>query len=138
VGLTVGTETSFSKTVGELDVHGYAGLSGDQHPMHVSKTFAGDFPGGRRVAHEALLVALMAAAASRLALQQSEPQLAPLEIDVRFDGRVPIGETVTARARVASAATSRGAVLDVLCEDERHVPVATGSIVMSGLLARDG
>ena len=49
--VSVGDQVSFSKTVGEYDVYGFAGITGDFSGNHVDEEFMRRSVYGRRIAH---------------------------------------------------------------------------------------
>ena len=57
--LSVGDATSFSKTVGEFDVYGFAGITGDFAPNRVYRAYMEKSGYGGLIAHGALLVGYM-------------------------------------------------------------------------------
>jgi acyl dehydratase len=136
MALVAGAQASFTKTLGEIDLHGYAGLSGDQHPVHVDAAFARRTPYGTRVAHGAFLVALMASAASRLVTRAGETLLVPVSVDVRFRAPARLGDTVTARVRVLEVDPDGSASLDASCENQEGVQVAVGRLRLAPLHGR--
>ncbi|MEK9675610.1 MAG: MaoC/PaaZ C-terminal domain-containing protein [Chloroflexota bacterium] len=52
----VGDKVSVSKTVGEYDVYGFAGITGDFAPNHVNEEYMRESGYSARIAHGALLV----------------------------------------------------------------------------------
>ena len=54
--VAVGDTTSFTKTVGEYDVYGFAGISGDFAPNHVNKAYMEKSSYGRLIAHGATIM----------------------------------------------------------------------------------
>jgi acyl dehydratase len=55
----VGDSVSFSKTVSESDVYGFAGITGDFSGNHVDEEFMKKSAYGRRIAHGALMIGFM-------------------------------------------------------------------------------
>ena len=49
--VAIGDTTTFTKTVGEYDVYGFAGISGDFAPNHVDKAYMEKSSYGRLIAH---------------------------------------------------------------------------------------
>lgn len=47
----IGQSASFSKTIAECDVYGFAGITGDFNPLHVNAEQAKNMPFGRRIVH---------------------------------------------------------------------------------------
>ena len=49
--LPIGASASFTKTIGEVDVTLFAGLTGDLHPVHIDEELMRKTPYGRRLVH---------------------------------------------------------------------------------------
>jgi 3-hydroxybutyryl-CoA dehydratase len=99
----VGMEVSFAKTVGEYDVYGFAGVSGDFSPNHVDDEYMRRTPYGQRIAHGVLTMAFMSTCSSKLIESLGNPPTVSYGYDrVRFIKPVFIGDTLTVRYRVAS------------------------------------
>jgi 3-hydroxybutyryl-CoA dehydratase len=98
---TVGMEVSFSKTIGESDVYGFAGISGDFSPNHVDHEYMSGTRYGQRIAHGVLTMALMSTCSTKLIDSLGNPPTVSYGYDrVRFVGPVFIGDTLTARYTV--------------------------------------
>jgi 3-hydroxybutyryl-CoA dehydratase len=99
----VGMEVTFAKTIGEYDVYGFAGVSGDFSPNHVDEEYMRRTPYGQRIAHGVLTMALMSTCSSKLIESLGNPPTVSYGYDrVRFIKPVFIGDTLTVRYRVAS------------------------------------
>ncbi len=92
-----GDTASFSKTISESDIYGFAGITGDFNPLHVNKEFAKNSLFKQRVAHGMLSASLISTV-----LGTSLPGLNTiyLEQNSRFLAPVFIGDTLTARVEV--------------------------------------
>ncbi len=99
----VGMEVTFTKTIGEYDVYGFAGVSGDFSPNHVDHEYMSGTPYGQRIAHGVLTMALMSTCSSKLIESLGNPPTVSYGYDrVRFIKPVFFGDTLTVRYRVAS------------------------------------
>lgn len=99
---TVGMEFAFTKTVGEADVYGFAGISGDFSPNHVDSEYMSKTRYGQRIAHGVLTIAFMSTCSSKLIESLGNPPTVSYGYDrVRFIKPVFIGDTLTARYTVA-------------------------------------
>ncbi len=99
----VGMEVTFAKTIGEYDVYGFAGVSGDFSPNHVDDEYMSRTPYGQRIAHGVLTMALMSTCSSKLIESLGNPPTVSYGYDrVRFIKPVFFGDTLTVRYRVAS------------------------------------
>jgi 3-hydroxybutyryl-CoA dehydratase len=95
-----GRKASFSKTVGESDVYGFAGISGDFARVHVDEAFCATQPFRHRVAHGVLLMAFMSTCSTRV-LEGFAGTALSLGYDrVRFTAPVHIGDTLTCRYEI--------------------------------------
>ncbi len=99
----VGMEVTFSKTVSDFDLHGFAGISGDFSPNHVDHEYMAKSRYGQRIAHGVFTVALMSTCSSKLIEQLGNPHTVSYGYDrVRFVRPAFIGDTLTVTYRVAS------------------------------------
>jgi 3-hydroxybutyryl-CoA dehydratase len=102
----VGDQVSFSKTVGESDVYGFAGITGDFSGNHVDEEFMKRSVYGRRIAHGVLLVGYMSTCSTMMIAKASgtASDETPVSLGydrIRFLGPVFIGDTVTVTYRIA-------------------------------------
>jgi 3-hydroxybutyryl-CoA dehydratase len=107
ISATLGTRTTFSKTVSESDVYQFAGITGDFAPNHVNEKFMRGTQYGRRIAHGALLVGYMSTASTMVNAVMAErmPEIFPVSLGydrVRFLKPVFIGDTITIVYKVES------------------------------------
>jgi 3-hydroxybutyryl-CoA dehydratase len=104
--VSIGDQVSFSKTVGEYDVYGFAGITGDFSGNHVDEEFMKRSVYGRRIAHGVLLVGYMSTC-STMMIERSRGTASgetPVSLGydrIRFLGPVFIGDTVTVTYRIA-------------------------------------
>lgn len=103
----LGTEAQFSKTIGESDVYGFAGITGDSHPNHTDEVYATEHGLGGRVAQGALLVGLIAGASTRYLTGAGRPAVSYGYDRVRFIKPVHLGDTISVNFRI------------VRCDDEK-------------------
>lgn len=92
---------SGARTVTEADVVGFACLSGDFHPEHINKEYAGKGPFGERIAH-GLLVLSMATGLLNQTGTFEGTSIAILEVTARFLKAVKLGDTIRAMQKVVS------------------------------------
>ncbi len=98
-----GMEVTFAKTIGEYDVYGFAGVSGDFSPNHVDDEYMSKTPYGQRIAHGVLTMALMSTCSSKLIESLGNPPTVSYGYErVRFVKPVFFGDTLTVRYRVTS------------------------------------
>jgi len=72
----------------------FAGLTGDNHPIHYDDEYAKTTRFGRRLAHGLLLTAMTAAGASSLSARMEDSVVAFVEQSSRFHIPVTIGDTI--------------------------------------------
>lgn len=85
-----------ARTITEADVVNFAGLSGDFHPLHVSREAAADTEFGERIAHGNLVFAV----AEALVADMNPKSFSYGYDSLRFTEPVPIGTTISARREV--------------------------------------
>ncbi len=110
--VSVGDQVSFSKTVGEYDVYGFAGITGDFAGNHVDEEFMKRSVYGRRIAHGVLLVGYMSTCSSMMIEKSRGTELGETPVSlgydrIRFLGPVFIGDTVTVTYRIAEVEPER-------------------------------
>jgi len=95
----VGMRETYSKHVSSSDVVGFAEISGDRNPIHLSEHFAAQTPFGGRIAHGLYTASLISAViGTRLPgpgaiyISQTLRFLAPVRIDDTVDASVEITE----------------------------------------------
>lgn len=89
----VGQSASFSKTISETDVYGFAGITGDFNPLHVNarEAQAGQF--GERIAHGMLSASFISTV---IATSLPGPGTIYMSQEVKFLKPVKFGDTITA------------------------------------------
>jgi acyl dehydratase len=110
--VSVGDQVAFSKTVGEYDVYGFAGIIGDFSGNHVDEEFMKRSVYGRRIAHGVLMVGYMSTCSSMMIEKSrgTESGETPVSLGydrIRFLGPVFIGDTVTVTYRIAEVDAER-------------------------------
>jgi len=130
--VAVGDHATYSKTVGESDVYLFAGITGDFAPNHIDKAFMEKSSYGRLIAHGALLVGFMSAAATRaVGAVRASPEEVPVSLGydrIRFLAPVFFGDTVTVKYRISAIDRERRratADIEVVNQDGTLVAVAT-------------
>jgi acyl dehydratase len=110
-----------ARTITEADIHAFASLTGDWHPLHTDAPYAAESPFGERIAHGMLVLAVGSALAFRLGpnvyLPSSFVAFYGME-RVRFTRPVKIGDTLHLEAEVA-ALEPKDDVRGVLTWDNR-------------------
>ncbi len=99
------------RTITEADIHSFAALTGDWHPLHTDATFAEDGPFGERIAHGLLILSVGSALAFRLGQYEVLPQsfIAFTGMDeVEFKRPVKINDTIRLSMVVTELEPVRG------------------------------
>ncbi len=94
----IGHSVSFTKTVSESDVYGFAGITGDFAPNHVDKSYMEKSGYGKLMAHGALMVGFMSTASTMAIAQARDSDETPVSLGydrIRFLKPVFFGDTVT-------------------------------------------
>ena len=110
--LSLGMTETYSKTVKSSDVVGFAELSGDRNPIHLSEHFAARTPFRRRIAHGLYTASLISAV---IGTRLPGPGAIYLSQTLNFKAPVKIGDTVIAIVRVAEL-IERGRRAKLMCE----------------------
>jgi len=127
-GLPIGASASFTKTVGEVDVTLFAGLTGDFHPVHMNEALMRRTTYGRRLVHGVFVLGLMSAAGAKLTGDLPVSTVSIGYDRVRFVRPVFIGDTLTATYRIVEHQPDRARVLsEVTCVNQTGEAVATAT-----------
>ncbi len=102
--LEVGTVEKLSKTVSSSDVVGFAEVTGDRNPIHLSEHFAAKTPIGRRIAHGLYTASLISAV---LGTRLPGPGAIYISQTLNFRAPVRIGDTVDVTVAVAELIPER-------------------------------
>jgi len=130
--VTIGDTTTFTKTVGEYDVYGFAGISGDFAQNHVNKAYMEKSSYGALIAHGALLVGYMSTASTLVAdKSRTDPGVTGVSLGydrMRFLAPVFFGDTITVTYTIASIDREKlraNADIKITKQDGTLVAVAT-------------
>jgi 3-hydroxybutyryl-CoA dehydratase len=96
--LSVGMTERFHKTVNASDVVGFAEVTGDRNPIHLSEHFAAKTPFGTRIAHGLYTASLISAV---LGTRLPGPGAIYISQTLNFRAPVKIGDTVEVSVVVA-------------------------------------
>lgn len=94
-----------ARTVTEADVLLFAGISGDQNPIHMDQTYAEKLPFGTRIAHGLLGAAIATGLWGKLGLVDGSA-IAALSTEWKFVGPIKIGDTIHCKVEVLEASRS--------------------------------
>ena len=110
--LSVGMRESLVKTVMNSDVIGFATLTGDHNPIHLSDHYARKTKFGERIAHGLYTASLISAV---LGMRLPGPGAVYLSQTLNFRAPVKIGDIVTISVEVAEM-TEKGRRVRLACE----------------------
>jgi 3-hydroxybutyryl-CoA dehydratase len=96
--LAVGMTERLEKTIASSDVVGFAQLTGDRNPIHLSEHFAARTTFGRRIAHGLYTASLISAV---LGTRLPGPGAIYISQTLNFRAPVKIGDTVEVTVTVA-------------------------------------
>lgn len=95
--LSIGMRESYAKEVKSSDVVGFAEISGDRNPIHLSEHFAAQTPFGGRIAHGLYTASLISAV---IGTRLPGPGAIYISQTLRFLAPVRIGDTVVASVEI--------------------------------------
>ena len=96
--LSVGMTEALKKTIDSSDVAGFAEVTGDRNPIHLSEHFAAKTPFGTRIAHGLYTASLISAV---LGTRLPGPGAVYISQTLNFRAPVKIGDTVEVSVEVA-------------------------------------
>jgi len=96
--LSIGMTERLTKTVASSDVVGFAEVTGDRNPIHLSEHFAAQTPFGTRIAHGLYTASLISAV---LGTRLPGPGAVYISQTLNFRAPVKIGDTVIVTVSVA-------------------------------------
>ena len=121
--LSIGQSASYAKTITEADVVLFAGISGDDNPVHINAEYAAETMFKDRIVHGMFSAALISAV---LGTRMPGPGAIYIDQQIGFKAPVYIGDTVTATATVTDINQERRRVtLETTCSVKGKV-VAQG------------
>jgi 3-hydroxybutyryl-CoA dehydratase len=121
--LAVGMTERLSKTVASSDVVGFAQLTGDRNPIHLSEHFAAKTSFGKRIAHGLYTASLISAV---LGTRLPGPGAIYISQTLNFRAPVKIGDTVEVTVTVAELLPEKSrARLSCVC-------AVDGEVVLDG------
>ena len=122
--IQVGDKASFSKTLSEADVYGFAGITGDFNPVHVNEAFASETRFKKRIAHGMLTASLISTV---IGTDLPGANTIYMSQEVKFTAPVYLGDTLTAEVEVLEKR-----------EDKRILTLKTTVVNQDGQTVVDG
>jgi 3-hydroxybutyryl-CoA dehydratase len=112
--LSIGMTETFSKTISASDVVGFAQLTGDRNPIHLSEHFAAKTQFGGRIAHGLYTASLISAllgtrlpGPGAIYISQTLNFRAPVRIGDQVDVTVAVAELIPDRQRARLTCTCK-------------------------------
>ena len=125
--LSLGMTETYAKTVKSSDVVGFAEITGDRNPIHLSEHFAARTPFKGRIAHGLYTAGLISAV---IGTRLPGPGAIYISQTLRFLAPVKIGDTVDAIVEVVDLDEQKQrARLDCRCEVESIVVLEGEAVV---------
>jgi 3-hydroxybutyryl-CoA dehydratase len=109
--LSIGLTESYEKEVKSSDVVGFAEITGDRNPIHLSEHFAAKTPFGGRIAHGLYTASLISAV---IGTRLPGPGAIYLSQTLNFKAPVKIGDVVSASVEVAEL-VEKGRRVKLIC-----------------------
>jgi len=126
--IKVGDEASLTRTITEVHIVNYAGLTGDMNPVHMDQEHAAQSMFGERIAHGMLVAGLISAV---LGTQLPGPNSIYLGQDLSFTAPVKIGDTVRVTVTVTSKRDDKRIIkLRTTAVNQRREMVIDGTAVI--------
>lgn len=97
MNIRIGQEASFTKTITESDVYGFAGIVGDFNGVHVNQMKAENSVFENRIAHGMLVASFISTV---LGMKLPGDGTIYLEQNLKFKRPVYFGETITASCQI--------------------------------------
>ncbi|WP_036552158.1 MaoC family dehydratase [Neptunomonas japonica] len=124
--LEVGMNDFYAKTISESDVYMFAGISGDNNPIHINDEYAKTTPFGKRIVHGMFSAALISTVAGT---RLPGPGAIYIDQQIKFRAPVFIGDTAKATLTITEIDEKRRRVT---AKTDVHVGdklVATGTAI---------
>ena len=97
--IEIGMSASYSQTITDADIKAFAGLSGDNNPVHMSEEYACESRFKKRIAHGLISASFFSAL---FGTRLPGPGCVYVGQNLKFKKPVYIGDTVTATVSVTS------------------------------------
>jgi len=95
--LEVGMTASYAKTISEADVYMFAGISGDNNPIHINSEYAATTQFKQRIVHGMFCAALISTVAGT---RMPGPGAIYIDQQIKFKAPVYIGDTAKATGTI--------------------------------------
>jgi len=110
----VGMSASYTQTITDADIKSFAGISGDNNPIHMSEEYASESRFGKRIAHGLISASFFSAL---FGTRIPGPGCVYVSQSLNFKRPVYIDDTVTATVIVTNIDKSKNRVFfDTVCK----------------------
>ena len=126
--LTVGMSASYAKTITEADIVIFAGISGDNNPLHLNEEFAKESIFKGRIAHGMLTAVFISTV---LGTKLPGPGCVYMNQEVKFRAPVRPGETVTTTVTISEVNVDKKRVIaQSVCKVRDNIVVEGKSVLL--------
>ena len=125
--LEVGMSASYAKTISEADVYMFAGISGDNNPLHVNAEYAETTVFEQRIVHGMFSAALISTVAGT---KLPGPGAIYVEQQIKFKSPIYFGDTATATLTITDINTRHRRVVLKSDVTVKGKVVATGTATL--------
>ncbi|MGM0437311.1 MAG: MaoC family dehydratase [Bacillota bacterium] len=126
--MEIGEKATFSKTITEVDVVNYAGVTGDFNPAHINEEYAKDTMFEGRIAHGMLGAGLISTV---LGTKLPGPGAIYVKQELNFTAPVKFNDTIKAIAEVAEKNEEKNRVImKTICVNQNDKVVIKGEAVL--------
>lgn len=126
--LNIGDTASFAKTITDVDVKMFAGITGDFNPVHINKEFAKETMFKDRIAHGMLVASLFSTV---LGTQLPGEGAIYMGQELKFTKPVYIEDTITATVTVSEINKEKNRViLETIATNQNGDIVIKGSATL--------
>jgi len=128
--IEIGQSASYSKTITETDVYMFAGISGDNNPVHIDEVYAKSSIFKKRVAHGILTAGLISTV---LGTKLPGPGSIYAKQDLKFLAPVYFNDTITATCTAKEKIEEKSMIVfecKVTNQENKTVLVGDATIVV--------
>lgn len=125
--IKIGDSATFTKTVSEVDVYGYAGITGDFNPAHINETYASGTMFKKRIAHGMLTAGFISTVFGTIF---PGPGAIYVSQSLNFTAPVRIGDTITATCTAIEKVNEKMMKFETVCTNQEGTIVIKGDAII--------